>query len=444
MSSPLLKGIARTSKRATAVFTAVTVSALFVTVGASDAAGAATNPSLANRMSAADREVMSEQWPYMELDAKIRELAPPTDVSPLAGTRIDRANRSLHVYWAGDTPRELDNLRAVAAESGISLVISQAAFSQQELVAASSQVEAFAESSKTTLVIELHNDGSGLTVQATDLSAAATGSAAPTATQAGILETVDAVQASTGVPIAVEDSDAEYVTATRRDDRSPHWGGAITDWTVSNGDVDACTSSFSTFATGDPSIRHMLTAAHCTGYLDGFVVFNGNGYSMGHSDFIAEMFDQVPRYDSGVIRLHPGRTNQPRVYSNESSSNAYTVGGFSWGIPAGGNYCISGAFSAPNCNAVSGEEIVACGPDFLGRCVHYISTSSPSGGITHCFGDSGGPVYYWNSSFTRIFAAGIVGVGAIDFFGQQCFTRGGVSVVGTAMSRIPGLWVLTG
>jgi trypsin len=456
MSPPESRDVGRARKRATAVFVAVIVSGLLVTVGASDASATITNPaagpdavtdpSPANGLSAVDREVMSEQWPYMELDAKVRELALPMDASPLTGTRIDRANRSLHVYWAGDIPRELDDLRAVAAESGISLVISEAAFSRPELLAASSQVETFAESTATKLAIVLHHDGSGLTVQATGLSAAADGSAAPTATQERILETVEAVQASTGVPITVEHSDQEYVPTTRISDQSPHWGGAITDWTPADAEPGQCTSGFSTYATGDPSIRHMLTAAHCTGYQDNFTVFNGSQYSMGHSDFIAEMFDQAPSYDSGVIRLHPGRTNQPRVYGNASGSIVHTVGGFSWGIPFGGNYCISGAVGVPNCDIVSDEEIVPCGYGPLRKCVHYIRTQSPSGRQTTCHGDSGGPVYYWNDSWTRIFAAGLAGIGLPDVHGvpQRCYRNNGISVVGTAMSRIPGLWVLTG
>jgi len=241
------------------------------------------------------------------------------------------------------------------------------------------------------------------------------------------------------VPIVVEDLHGDVKLATRAVDKSPHWGGAVTTTVFGN-----CTSGFSAYATGDTSMRHMLTVAHCSGFLDGVAVANGAGERMGSTDFIAETYDAFRPYgyDLGTIRLDPGKSNQPYIYA--AGANDFVghrvLGYGSNGIPAGLTYCVSATQQTPRCNLLSGGEALICPSD--GPCARYIAMTSTDRQTIICAGDSGGPVYYWNSSWTGIYAAGLVG--AYRDIGLGCGVDGFVSVVATAVSLIPGLAILTG
>jgi hypothetical protein len=167
---------------------------------------------------------------------------------------------------------------------------------------------------------------------------------------------------------------------------------------------------------------------------------------MGKTALIHQLFDFQPRYDLGVIQLDSQFSNAPEMYLNETGSSTAMVAGMSNGIPAGANYCISATRLQPNCNILSGDQILLCGsqvdpPIPFGRCIYYISYTSINGNYIGCLGDSGGPIYYWSGS--NIIAAGIQSPGARDDTG--CFTRGAASVVSSAVNRynISGLRVLT-
>lgn len=376
---------------------------------------------------------MAEQEPYLELDEQVRRVAAAQATPALAGTRIDLANRTLHVYWVDPAPTDLTSIQDSAAQRGITVKITPAAFSEQALVAAATDLSTVAESARAELSIMIHHDGSGLTVRQDGLPAAAQGRSAPAPVHAKILDAVDALTARIGVPVTLADGGPRLVPALRSDDRSPFWGGALTRWAHGS-----CTDAFSMYATGSPSTRFMLTAAHCTNFEDNRTVTQGRGFRMGNTDFIHELFDFAPRYDLGVIRLDSNFFNSAAVYSNESTSNPFLVRGMASGIPAGGRYCVSAVVSTPNCNLVSGDQFLSCQSWIpFNRCIYYIFWSSATGANVYCRGDSGGPIYYWTS--TGIIAAGVVGGG---FGSERCFNGGGISVVSSATNRIPGLAVL--
>jgi hypothetical protein len=388
-------------------------------------------------MSAKERQVMREQLPYQELDVKVKRLAPTTDDTPLNGTLIDLEHHKFHVYWVGVVPRAVRELRSWARQHGITLVITQAAFTKRELMAASSRVVAFAESTRARLRIDLHTDGSGITVRSEGLPAAAVGGAAPTKAQAALLRVVDKVRATTGVPVAVADLPGSAQRASRSADFSPYWGGAD----IETPTTDACMDGFSAYAAGDTSIRHMLTVAHCTKFHDGYRVDNGAGTRMGYSEFVAQTYSNLPkgsRYDLATVHLDPGKWNSPRVYGNDSGSIRYSVYGYATnGIPAGGHYCVSLTVLAPRCNLLSGQQFEGCAD---GICTLYINIVNTDGQNIWCPGDSGGPIYYWDYYFQGIYAAGLVGW--LDN-GGWCGKTGGASVVATAVQLMPGLTILT-
>jgi hypothetical protein len=387
--------------------------------------------------------VMAAQEPYMALDEQVRQVAAAQASSPLAGTRVDVAGRTLHVHWVGAVPAELKSIQASAAQRGISVRVVQAAFSEQTLIGATADLAKLAQSANGDISVTIHNDGSGLTVRQDGLPAAAEGRSAPTPLQTEILGAIDATRARFGVPVSLADEDTRWQTTDRGNDQSPYRGGAVTDiygGAPGQEDWHRCTDAFSMYATGDPSARFMLTAAHCAGFRDDAPSYNGDHTSfMGYSDFIHELYDVYPPYDLGVIRLYTDRSNRPTIYGNNTGSISHTVRGMASGVPAGGRYCMSAAVSPPNCNLVSLEQQLVC-PTNAARCHFIILFSSANGTDIVCRGDSGGPIYYWTSN--GIIAAGVTSTARLSGPTDSCSPTGGMSVVASAAGRIPGLAVL--
>ncbi|MEO7261758.1 MAG: trypsin-like serine protease [Jatrophihabitantaceae bacterium] len=380
-------------------------------------AGAAAPESTAARsgptLTPTEQKVMLAQAEYLSLDSQVRA-AFTTDV--LAGTQIDVVGHRYYVYATGK-PTTLSTMSARARSAGISLVFRPAKHSVKQLQQVTERLALLLHPTGA-LSIELATDGSGLRVTSGNLNRA----------PAAVVAAVRQLSATTGVNIASSSND-EAVHLTSRDaDTSPYYGGAVT---VGN---KGCTDGFSMYATGNTA-RFMLTAAHCSGFLDGQAVYTGAGEYMGATDFIHELYDQTPSYDLGVIRLGTGKTNDGRIYNTDTNS-VPIVGYAANGIPAGGNYCISGAVGTPNCNLISGSQafVQAGGP--RGWYVINMTTKAGATGPIVCEGDSGGPIYYSNSS--GYIAAGIQSVG-YGPDGATCFYQAGVSVVASAINRISGL-----
>ena len=414
----------------------------FGSVGRDVARSIDVNSAAMPAISSADRARMDAQAPYMQLYESIKQFADKLRPSPMAGARLDVKGKRLFVYWAGAVPAEFDAFRATASAAGFSLRVEPAAHSEKQIMDAAIRLSRFAESTGTSLSAKLHVDGSGLTVQSDGLGAAMKNRAARTPTLTRLMSAIDAITAETGVRVNGEDGPVRAWTSSRGADTPPFKAGAVTLAAGSN-----CTSGFSMYATGAPT-KFMMTAAHCTNYADGIQVTTGAGLVMGQSSLIHQLFDFEPRYDLGVIQL-AGHNNAPQMYLDFAPPA--TVGGMAPGVPANGNYCISGAVALANCNIISGEQVMFCGdqvdpPIRFGRCIHYISYTSLPNPVGHvlCFGDSGGPIYYWSGS--KIIAAGVQSLGLGDPNPSGCFASGAMSVVASAVNRynISGLRVRTG
>jgi trypsin len=398
-------------------------------------ATAFNGPAAAPQLSAQDQAVMMEQEPYMALDEQVRQTASAQASSPLAGTRIDTENRTLHVHWVGAAPAELRSIQESATRQGITVKIVPAAFSEQTLMAATNDVSTVAESTQAELTVTIHNDGTGLTVHQDGLLEASQGRTPPTQAQSQVLDAVSAIRSKSGIPITLADLGPERsMPADRHNDSTPYWSGAVT-----KAAGLMCTSGFSMYATGSPTTRFMMTAAHCSGFRDGAVATNGVDARMGVTDFIHEMYDLSPHYDLGVIRLDAGKSNEGKVFSGSTTANPFLVKGVARGIPAGGRYCVSRTTTGSyHCNLLSDNQVAHCGRWLvpLGRCIYVIEWHSAGGNI-YCQGDSGGPVFYMTSG--GIIAAGIVSFG---YGSGPCFSgRGGISVVAAGAGKISGLAV---
>jgi hypothetical protein len=382
-------------------------------------------------LSPADQARQRAQAPLLDLLNRIHDLAPTAYDAQFAGAQVDAENRTLTVHWAGAVPAELARLRADLAE-GTVLSIKPARFSQGQLMAATQRVMPHGQS---TGIVELAVDGSGITVVAGDLPAVARGAKRATAAESTLLRRIAAVR-SAGVPVtlAAARPGTAQPDATRHADTSPYWAGAVMNVGGHN-----CTSGFSMYASAIPSTRFTLTAAHCSSYSDGVQATNGAGARMGQSDFVGILY-WTHSYDLGVVRLDAGKSNAPRIYVGEASSEGHiNVSGYaSAGIPAGGHYCVHG-MTGVNCNLRSGGQQWVCslGP----RCVWTIAMNSWDGvNMTWCRGDSGGPIYYWTGGGTVI-ASGVVSWSNHEL--GNCSLTGGASVVATAVGLVNGLRVVT-
>lgn len=392
-------------------------------------------------LSPAERDLMKTQSPYMELDELVRQIAATSSRSPLAGTRLNVQKGALTVYWNGATPEELLGLRGHAAKQGIVLEIQSAPFSEVQLIDAARVLTALSESSELRMRIDVATEGTGLTVHYTGLPAAEADPSRAMPKQLELLAAIKSIEVHHGVPVDIADAAPMPQPLSREADYSPYWGGAQT-WSAG---ARRCTSGFSMYATGAPT-RFMSTVAHCTEFRDGVEIFSGNGARMGRTALIHQLFDFEPRYDLGAIQLDSGKTNSPIIYLD---SGYVVVGGMASGIPAGGNYCVSGSSDgvAANCRLLSGAQAVYCGIQYrptipFGRCIYVIRWfTTVENQVVACFGDSGGPVYYWSGS--RIIASGMIS-GGLD--AGNCHTRGTMSVVSSAVNRsnINGLRLLTG
>lgn len=383
-------------------------------------------------LSAAEQSRQRVQEPLLRLNDRVYDVAAASYDQQFAGARLDVKQNALHVYWVGTVPAALAALRTEAAKGGLTLTVTPSKFSRRQLMAAAERVMPKAELNGR---VEVAVDGSGITVAAEGMGAVTRGTRAATATESGLMRRIATVRDSTGIPVTVVEAGPERdVVASRQEDTSPYWGGAR----MRAGNI-GCSTGFSMYASGNTSIRHTLTAAHCASYTDGVQVTNGVGARMGATDFIHELYD-LNSYDLGTVTLDPGKTNAPKIYQDEAAIGISVAGYASGGIPANGNYCING-INTRKCNLWSGGSVWTC-PSGAPRCWWIIRMTSLDGGTISCRGDSGGPVYFWSADGRVIYAAGIHSTG-VTAAGENCGTSGGASVVATAVNIVPGLRVVT-
>lgn len=417
-------GSAATSGNATAGSNNSFDSAAFATKGAHE------GPPLSGE----ELTTQNEQMPYMELGEKIFAIASSDPESSLAGTGKDIANHRMTVYWVGPVPEELLALQKSARDMGIDLAVMPARFSEKQLMSIATRL-AKSAGQPGGLTVGLSPDGSSLTVDFPGLPAAVHGTR--TVEQARLLDAIDAIRATTGVRVEIQDETLEPHVASRSADYNPYWGGAI-----AQNSSGVCTDGFSMHASGSDA-HFLLSVAHCSSYGDGFTTYNGawdrstNGATtrIGVTDFVNELF-YMKQYDLSVIREDYPKSNQPYFYVAEDTG--YRVVAYATdGIPPDGNYCAAGAVTPTHCRVISDGQHLIC-PAGAPGCWWAINVHSMDGNNIFCHGDSGGPIYY-NSSSGRIAAGVISGVYGLG----RCEDTGFVSVVRSAIANINGLVLTT-
>ncbi len=297
------------------------------------------------------------------LDAQARGAS-----SDIAGVSVDVAGGVVNVYRK--------NVNApLPAGTPVNVVVHQARFSRDEMLAASQRILAdakpLADSQVAVEAVGPSLDGSGLevTVFAADGAALDRETSALRARYGGIVATVHAAAQKT--------SDANlYFGGFRFNDYAPWYGG---DRIMSSS--AGCSDAFAAYYNGPA----MLTAAHCGPV--GATWYNGP-HTDGTWSTVGAMNYSNASTDVASIAVS-STTNTINVGSDPQSPSQLSING--WASPVVGQYlCQSGSYTGERCGLLvvdTGQYTASLGP--LADVVSIYGSASPAAG----HGDSGGPVY---------------------------------------------------
>ncbi|WP_350350994.1 hypothetical protein ABS642_16615 [Microbacterium sp. A8/3-1] len=103
------------------------------------------------------------QEPYSALANQVSQISAQSDSGHVVSGKIEVSAKRYAVTWAGEVPRELADLVAVAGDQGINLEIARSAHSREDLLAAAMEL-AQAVPDFAGMSVSLEEDGSGLIV----------------------------------------------------------------------------------------------------------------------------------------------------------------------------------------------------------------------------------------------------------------------------------------
>ncbi|MCR8669859.1 CAP domain-containing protein [Agrococcus sp. HG114] len=368
---------------------------------------------------------------------------------PVAGT--------IEIGWVGPVPSEVRAMADEAAAQGIEVTFVPQEASEAELVglahdlAASMPVEgAFA--------IGIGADSLSVEVPTPEAAEAVGAEAIPL--EGEVLDVIDETEQAAeqlGATVTVEETDSVPLTtaspaieqgqqlgtaaaplaAGRSNDTSVLSGGMRVQTQFGNGAWINCTSGFSAFHGHRPVI---VTAAHCSDYMDGRGVRNVAGTRIGTSDLVTELNDGDRPYDLGVIAASYDARTLPRIYKDETSTVNITGTQLAF-PPAGYQLCSSGQVTGWKCNMTAGEAYVTCYAKSGGSECMHVQIVRASSGNAFCQGDSGGPVVSVPTASGAI-AMGVVS-GLKSPLNGTCSTQGLIAPMSQLMATVPGLQLHT-
>lgn len=354
---------------------------------AAKAAKGATGPSTLSPKEAA---LMKRQAPLLEA-ANVATTASRAKGSDIAGVSIDVAKGRVDLYRTSPAKA----LPTGMARAGVKVSVHKARFSAGQLEQAAARLEASGKAlgakGVTVSAISVPVDGSGLRV--TVLSPATPKAGAPEALSATSAKSVLA-QSLGGAVSSVTTSKAtwspssEYYSGWRFNDYAPWYGGDRI--------AQGCTTGFPALYNGTMEV---MTATHCGG--SGTVFTNGPRASGPNVTMGAVTYANAGT-DISVIDV-AGSTNYINVGPAQNSS-VRAVG--SWQSPVVGSYiCQSGSYTGEVCGLrVVDTNQSVCTSYILWWCTAYMGpmadvvNSAGSGSYAAGHGDSGGPLYWYDSS----------------------------------------------
>ncbi|MBO1769478.1 trypsin-like serine protease [Agrococcus sp. TF02-05] len=380
-----------------------------------------------------------------------------TPVSRIGAIEGDPVAGTIEIGWAGPVPTEVRAIAANAANQGIDITFVPQEASEAELIelahdlAASMPVEgAFAigigadslsvevptpeaADAAGTEAIEL--EGEVLTVlDETEQAAAELGATVTVEQTDSVPSTTASRPIAEGQPL---DAAATALYSGRSNDTSVLSGGMRVQTQFPSGSWVGCTSGFSGFYGHRPLI---VTAAHCSDYLDGRAVRNSAGTRIGTSDLVAELNDGARPYDLGVIAADYDVRTLPRIYTSETATVDITGTQLAF-PPAGYQLCSAGQITGWKCNLTAGAAYVTCYAHVRGAECMNVQLVHSSAGNAFCQGDSGGPVVSRPTSDGAI-AVGVVS-GLRSPLNGTCSTQGLIAPMSQLMATVPGLQLHT-
>ncbi|MFF1869852.1 hypothetical protein [Streptomyces sp. CB03911] len=354
---------------------------------------------------------------------------------------VDPAKNHIRLHWKGDVPEATRNLIA-NLPTGVTAEVLPAKYSKAELHDAREkllhdgkpqQLSSSITQTKTRITsIAPAIDGSGLDV-AYDEDPSTSSPKAFDSPGRALLDEATRDKKTREVKIATDgltgvETHVSYtriaVDATRGEDYSPWWGG---DGLRTPGDT-ICSSGFGvTRSDGTPLLT---TAYHCG---DGIYHNWYNGAFVGSTSV-------EDSYDTDDIRgINTGNAVGNMIYEgawNDSAGTGKYVSG--WGHNNVGDLvCQSAANSGTHCNAyITRTDYSFVGPNGVWRKVADYALADTPGEIAAANGDSGGPVYVYDS-FGKAVARGTISAldNTVDCNGAT--TADGGTGGGTGTIRTP-------
>lgn len=343
---------------------------------------------------------------------------------------IDIAEHRVDIYWKGSPTRELVNVLE-SSPSNVQIYVHETPYSLADMEVAKEKLLNLSQSMRTTdqVIVRALNDNSSLVLQVSSLTPGK-----------ALGELLSAFRLFSGVPVKVEYSvDANNESTSRPADASPYSGGALIGIGLQNFTV-YCSSGFGV-QSATSGVNYILTANHC---FHTFIVnsntsasvfsgTDGQGFFDGHTT--VGTWQNTTGYNKPVLDLSLYRPSSGvsanTIYTGAISSNSKVVISKAMNPVVGETVCTSGGMSGAHCDlsvdSVNGSGTFQNGDGTtFAIASNLASAHSLSNGIAVAKGDSGGPVYDYQ---TGVYVGlGIITGGFGQFFNcpvisTYCFSR---------------------
>ncbi len=357
------------------------------------------------------RETSPAEAERQELvDAVVDAVLRVPDTSGFAGSAVDSDALHVTLLWTAPVPDFVESLAGVT-ETGVTVTILPADYSEREVLAAAERVFAAARAGDVPVpnVAAGSTFSRGLTLEMTPTDIA----------KSRDLELVAKYSKIAGMPVDLVEGDTGPPQPLARQDDSDPWygGGMIVDPNGHNQGNQFCSNAFAVVTSS--GYGRLLSAAHCAnahpdrawddGARDTLTTGGTNVDRSG--DYDSMLIDPVGGTDGWV---HGGPWNAGSGHSRYHLK----VGGKS-STSIGDNVCTSGANSGEHCGNdtddgnISPASALRTWGGCNGTCTGYRAIGPAGEGAIVVGGDSGGPVYS-NRSDGRVTARGVIYGGDID------------------------------
>ena len=393
------------------------------------ASKAALLPAPQRRLSASERELMRVQEQIDAAATRVEELVRSKGLDGYSGVEVSARTKELILYWHGPVPASMTALILRLSTADVHVVVRAAAYSLVALRRAAEvmRTDPLARAARVTAV-SISPDGSGITVHVP-------GAPGPTGT-GGNRPALPAVP----VRVTVERAVAPVPLSGRWADVNPYWGGSMT-LTDGATPTTPCSAGWPMHFPdeGDQGYHIFLTAEHC-----GFGTYRTPpGDTIGVSiEDKGDLQHDTRTIDTNLLGDTPTRMSGYAIYTGAVDQTGAGQGETAALIAGAGDVkygdlvFTSGAFSGErgSLRVTNVSMPTNAGTVEMIQLEHTTSTEAAAGG-----GDSGGPVYRYDSATGNVVALGTISSGDPT---KETFSCPGVtSYRGVARHCYNRIWV---